>query len=213
MRPSMLSPQVRADFLDALADCGTISAAAARVGVPLTMVAARRKADAEFAAAVTARHHRPGQKRPPMTRAEGRQARARFLAVLGETGQVQRALVASGLPFPTAYAARQRDAVFAAEWASARNRALDRVEDRLFDGALNGFRRSETFQGKTRVTVSQSPATMFKLLGRRSREGGRYKTIELTPELVADAHDRVRRYIRLGVVPGEETVAPPVMAA
>ena len=182
-------------FLAMLRDGATVVRAAAAVGITVRAVYWCRERDPAFAQAWAAAR-RPGD-RPWQLRFRSHQRRA-FLDTLAETGEVGRAAAAAGVCRRTVYWHRQRDTDLGADWAMARNMALDRLEDRLFDGAFNGFRSEETVGTVTKVRVIQRPDMMFRLLGTRSaaaRSG--IRTIELTPELVAAARAKLERQLAL----------------
>jgi|GEM_PF-1980072 len=219
---SLRDAAVRAAFLDHFRATGLITAAARLTGVSVPQVSVRRRDDAEFRAAVLA--VRNDLSRPLPLRGFVRLTAARraaFLTALGQHGSVQRAAAAAGVGVSTVSLLRRRDAAFSGNWAAAKNEALDRVEDMLFDAVLQGFTRTETVNGVTRTTRTQNAGAMFRMLARRARTDSRYKTIVLTPEIVEDARERVERRIREAAAeqaaqmaaPGLPLPAPTVAAA
>ncbi len=210
---SLRDAAVRAAFLDHFRATSLITAAARRAGVSVAQVSVRRRDDADFRAAVLA--VRGDLSRPLPQRRFVRltaDRRAAFLAALGQHGSVERAADAAGVGVSAVTLLRRRDAVFSGNWAAAKNEALDRVEDRLFDAVLHGFTRTETVNGVTRTTRTQNAAAMFRLLARRAKADSRYKTLLLTPEIVEDARERVERRIREEAAERAAQLAAPGLA-
>lgn len=210
MRASLRNPDVRALFLAALKDHGVLQRAAAAAGVSSNQALRFRRGDSGFAAACAEAiaGHAPARTRTVVLTAR---RRARFLAALAETGNVTRACAAAGVSRTAMIVRRRTDDALAAAWADARNMAIDRVEDALFDAALGGFSRTDA---DGRVVRTQQAAAMFRLLARRERGGtGGVRVVELTPAVVEAARAKFDRQLRIaaetGTVPDYVALLPP----
>lgn len=207
MYASLRDPAVRAVYLAALRDHGMYRRAAAVAGVSVWQSHRLRLADADFAAACAGAIGTRPALQP--VRLSARRI-DRFLAALAATGNVGRSCTRAGISIDGAYYLRRKDPEFAARWADARNRAIDRVEDALFDAALNGFARTDA-DGRTVRT--QQASAMFKLLARRERGGSAARLVELTPALIEAARAKFDRQLRLaaasGTVPDYVVALPP----
>lgn len=208
MRVSLRDPDVRALFLAALRDHGVICRAGAAAGVSAFQVRRMRRADAGFDAGCTAAM---GGRVPAPRTFLTPPRRAAFLATLADTGNVGRACAAAGMSRSGMSQLRRTDDTLAVAWADARNMALDRVEDLLFDAALGGFTRTDA---DGRIVRTQQAAAMFKLLGRRERGGsGGVRIVELTPAVIEAARAKFDRQLRIaadtGAVPDYVAMLPP----
>ncbi len=219
MANKLTDAAVRARFIKVYARTGSLAHSAAAASVDLVHARNFRRRHADFAAECTraGTSTAPARRRwLPMTL----RRRAAFIAALADAGSVLKACERSGVSDGTVYWLRRNDATFAADWADARDRALDRVEDKLFEASLNGFVETVEKEGVTTTRRTQRPAAMFKLLAMRrrpGRSGGRM--VELTPALIASARTRYDAALRLAAETGElpppplATLPPPTVTA
>lgn len=208
-RVSLRNADVRAAYLKVYRDTGFHSHACRAVGVGCTTAAHYRSDHPEFAASCAAIDRR---RTTPLVYARRRRptaaARVVFLTTLAAGGNVDAAAVRAGITTGHVYTMRSHSADFAADWAAARNRALDRVEDVLFDGVLNGFTRTETVGEVVKIVVVQRPDVMLRLLGtRRNADRPGLRTLELTPELLASARAKLERQLRHAAASGNADAA------
>ena len=210
---------VRTRFIEAYGVCGIVTQAAAAAGISSDHVRGHRQRHPGFAAecaAAVAGKVRAKQSFKRLTAPR----RAAFLEALAHAGSVTAACLATGI-FPGAvYAARRADAAFAADWADAREHAMDRVEDKLFEASLNGFVETIEKDGVTTTRHTQRPAAMFKLLAMRRRAGrSGSRMVELTPALRAASRAKYDAALRLAAETGElpppplATLPPPTVTA
>ncbi len=191
-------PDAQGVFLAVLRETRTLRAAARAAGIGEDAARRLRAADPGFArqciAALTDGDGGPAV-RTKITSAQ----RDSFVAALAAGHGVARAAGIARIAVVTAYELRRRDAAFARRWAEARTIALELAEDELLRRALDGFVRIETKDGVERRIVMQEWRPLLALLARRAPVEGRarYKTIELTPEVVATAKARVTRMLTL----------------
>lgn len=190
-----------AGFLEALAVCGSVKAAAGAAGVDKSTVYYSRKAHAGFAArwdvALAAARGRlmrgeaPALKRDEIVRASrhgrpcvmrvgpGRWSAAKeavFLSALEEGANVKRAAAAAGISTCTLYTRRRREPAFFAAWAEAvRGGYLD-VEALLIENAKTvlGGGEPAAEDGERRLTGEMSVADAINILKlhRASVKGG-----------------------------------------
>ena len=204
IRGALGNPEVRAAYLVAYRAVGYHSQASRSVGVTDSAARGYRATHPDFKAACAAIDR---ERLAPLPRVQRRRPSAamcaEFFTTLADRGSVEAAADRAGLSVPQVYKLRAHRADFATEWAVARNRALDRVEDRLFDGVLNGFTRTETVGEVVRTIVTQRPEIMFRLLEtRRNAARPGVRTIDLTPELLASARAKIERQLRFAVASG-----------
>lgn len=210
MANKLTDAAVRARFIEAYGKSGMFTTAAIDAGVGIDHARYFRRHNPAFVIECDA----AGAGLVPMRRRYARLTPARrlaFLRALAETGSVAAACATTGTPVDAIYRARRTDATLAADWAEARERAFDRIEDQLFEAALGGFVETSERDGVVTTRRAQRPAAMFKLLGMRrrpARAGGR--VIELTPALIAAARVKYDAAMRRAAETGE--VPPPPLA-
>lgn len=196
MQLSLRTESVRTEFLAALAASGFVNRAAARAGISVSAVGQYRRRHPEFDAAVAAAVTGPAAK--PDYQRWTPAVEDSFFEALAEVGNATAAARLAGVTYSSASARRTRRNDFAARWAQAKNMAAERVEDLLFDGALNGFTRTVVRNGISRTTRTQNAAAMFKLL-ERQRSYDRPRLLELTPEVIASGRAKFDRMVRIAV--------------
>jgi hypothetical protein len=209
MRSKLDDPKTRARFLKAYAKTSNMAAAARAAGLNAALVGTYRHKHADFRAECDAAVAGVARRRVLQTNWTPA-SRETFLAALAEVGSVQRAAQRTGLIVDSAYHLRRRDAAFAAAWAEARDRAMDRVEDKLFEAVLDGFEQTVETGGVVTTRRTQHASAMFRLLDRRARPGRTARTLELTPALLAEARDRFEAALRRAAETGE--LPPPALA-
>ncbi|QXQ05515.1 hypothetical protein KX816_14920 [Sphingosinicellaceae bacterium] len=208
-RVSLRDAKVQAAYLRAYRATGFHTLAAVAVAVTPAAAACHRRIDPALRSACAAIDQ---ARDAPVPRAPFRRWTAArsvvFLAALAANGSVQAAADHAGLTVPNVYKRRVENADFAADWAMARNRALDRVEDMLFTGIFNGFKRTETVGDVVKTVIVQRPDAMFRLLGtRRNADRPGVRTLELTPALLASARAKLERQLRLAAASGNADAA------
>ena len=203
-RPSLRDAAIRAAYLEAYRSSGFHRLAAIAVGVTANAAASYRAVAPEFrlvCAAIDAARNGPLPRAPYQrwTRAKSEV----FLAAVAASGNVAEAARRAGLTVPNVYKRRRENADFAADWAVARNQALDRVEDKLFAGVFGGFKRIETLGKVIRTIVTQRPDAMFRLLAtRRSADRSGVRTIDITPAMLLSARNKLERQLHLAATTG-----------
>ena len=203
MPASLRDDAVRATYLEAYRATGYHSRAAEAAGVEIRYAYRFRASDAEFRAACEGLD-RERMKSPatPPTRWSMALQQA-FLVAFAANGSVRAAAISAGITIGQVYKRRAHDADFAANWAAARNQALDRIEDALFESALSGFIRTETVGGVVKTVVAQRPDAMFRLLAsRRAADRPGVRTIEVTPALLAAARAKLEYQFRIAAESG-----------
>ena len=191
-------PEAQGVFLAVLRETRTVTAAALAAGIGDGAAQRLRVTDPAFArgwAAALADGDGGRAVRSKITSSQ----RETFVAALAHGKGIARAAALAKVTADAAFSLRRRDASFARRWAEARTVALELAEDELLRRALDGFVRVETRDGIERRVVTQEWRPLLALLARRlpGDTGGRYKTIELTPEVVAQARAKVTRMLTL----------------
>ena len=192
MQLSLRTPKIRADFLRALAETGFVSHAAAAVGISLSSVNQYRRRHADFAAACDAARAGPDAK--PAYARWTPEMEAVFLTALGHTGSVAGAARRAGTTVSNAFRRRNSIPAFAARWSQAKHDAADRVEDVLFEAALNGFKTVTERCGVVVTRTAQRADAMFKLLERRRPVTGS-RMVDVGPQALLEARNKFERYI------------------
>ena len=116
--------------------------------------------------------------------------RARFIAALGETGNVAEAARRVGIGRTCAYAARQADPAFADAWDAAIDDATDRLEAEARRRALDGVEEPVFYQGKPVGTIRRYSDRLLVVLLRAYRpERYREKTeVENRGKVIFELH-------------------------
>lgn len=197
-------PEVRKRLLRTLAATGNMTRAAKAAGVTLNAVNYQRTVDKGFDARVRAATATATGGGPVRTYRTWDEATCKaFLVELAEHGSVARAATVVGGSQAGVYDVRNRDSEFAYAWSQAKLQAQDRIEDALFDGALNGYVEIRTaVDGATTTVHRQRPDIMLKLVARRDAGRTRFKTIELSPQVLESARRKLEHRTRTGIAQG-----------
>jgi len=196
MKPSLRHEATRTAYLAALRETGIHSRAAVAVDIDPAVTCMYRRTHPDFGAACAAvLEEVGGQQGRAFFRWTARR-RQGFLERFAETGNATRSALDIGTTIASVMQLRRTDAEFAGAWATAKQEAAQRLQDKVFDGVMNGFVRTETTGDRVRRTVYQRPDLMHRLATQLNAGDNRYKTIVLTPEIVEDARERVERRIR-----------------
>ncbi len=179
-------------FLKALAAHGNIGRAAKAAEVTRNAVNYQRFRYPDFDTAVRGALPPEGEVKSWAAWTAAR--KAAFLEALAMCGNAAQAATACGGSEGGAYRQRSRDSDFAAAWMEAKRQAFDRVDDVLFDGALNGFVTTRTDAGGSISTTRwQSPQTMLRLVERRPKRTPGVKYMEMNQAQMDAARARLDR--------------------
>jgi len=117
-----------------------------------------------------------------------------FLAAFAELGSASAAAASIGVPVVTAYVVRERDRDFAAAWWQVRQQVAEQIDDKLIEGALNGYEEVVVVDGReVKRTRRANPRMMLKMVERiaADKRSGGGVFIELTPERIAKARNKL----------------------
>ena len=199
MKHALNDPEIRARYLEALRQTGVHSQASVAVGLEPAWTCRYRKRVPEFAAECGRVMAEAGAFAPrPFVRWTPR-LQQRFLEAYAASGNASAAALGCGMTLDKVFQRRRHDAGFNADWADARNLAAQRLMDKVFEGAMHGFVRTETVDGRTKRIVYQRPDLMHKLADKLVSATGRHRMLEITPELVERAHAQEARRIEFAV--------------
>ncbi len=196
MKPSLRHEATRTAYLAALRETGLHARASAAVDLDPAATCMYRKHHPDFGAACAAVLEETGGRRPRAFFRWTARRRQDFLERFAETGNATRSALDIGTTVHSVMQLRRTNASFAGDWATAKQEAAQRLADKVMDGAMNGFVRTETLGDRVRRIVYQRPELMHRLATQLGAGNNRWKTITLTPEVVEDARERVERRIR-----------------
>ena len=185
-------------FIAALAENPSVLAVAAELRIDYGGLLRLRRRDPKFAR----RWHdairiRPGFRKP--TERWTRRQSEEFLSAFAELGSAAAAARHIGASVQTAYAVRNRDADFASAWSEVRREHGEQIEDRLIEGALNGFEEVRIADGKETRVRRTNPRVMMDVAKRLLADvRGNGRWIEVTPEATRKARASLVRKLTSG---------------
>lgn len=108
-----------------------------------------------------------------------------FLDSLCETGNVSAAAKLHGLPRRSLYAARAADPAFAADWETALEIGIDRLEDEAVRRAVEGYEEA-VFQGGLCIGSMRKYSDLLLIFLLKSRRPQRYGNFSRGPITTID---------------------------